>query len=90
MDKLKSVIGLAPSEMPLEALIQKLAAERARISQELTLVSAKKKAKAAKAPKEASTRSKQPRGKRTLSAADLDRLSQLAGIDLKTGKKLTP
>lgn len=75
MEKLKMVIGLAPSEMNPEELIEKLAAERRRVNELLQApVPVKKKRATAKRKK---------KDKTTLTRADIRKIEALLGTKIQ-------
>jgi hypothetical protein len=75
MDKLKHSIGLAPSEMEREELLQKLQAELERMNfvvDNLAPVRRKKSSTARKGKK-----------RKMLSKSEIEKIADLAGVDLK-------
>jgi hypothetical protein len=79
MEKLKLIIGPAPSELPLEDLIEKLSQERLRVSLALQ--------KAVVAPKKAASKAKaagprKPRAKKTMKLKDFNALLKNLGVSV--------
>ena len=78
MEKLKLIIGPAPSELPLGDLIERLSRERERVALTLarTIAAPKKAAsKAARAPR-------QKRAKKTMKVEDFNILLKDLGVSL--------
>lgn len=77
MDKLRLVIGPAPSELPLDELIRKLEKERARINKLLERKPKVRKTKAKKA------KAAPKRKKKTLNQKDLANVAELLGLPME-------
>ena len=74
MNKLKLVIGLAPSELTYAKLISRLSAERDRISNILATI----RIKGNKKPKPKVSKSKK------VTQADLAKIAEMTGVDLSS------
>ena len=81
MEKLISIIGLAPSEIPFQELLEKLSRERSRIADFIR--ERRPKEKVAKAPKK-------PSQKKTISPSLLADIAKLTGLSQERLKKGEP